>query len=195
MRIIAGIHRSRIILPPRNEGTTRPITDRVKQTLFDRLVNRQVLDGPALDIFSGTGSLGLEALSRGVDHCTFIERDRSAREVLQKNLDNLRLTPQATVLSVDALGGGWINALPRKPVQLIFCDPPYRMTQDPDAMPRLLDLIHRLAEVATTDGVLVLRTEQHIAVPPVEGWLGPESRNYGSMTLHFYDRDENDASP
>ena len=80
MRIIGGIHRSRHLHPPRDIHTTRPITDRVKVALFDRLWDAGLLEGGSvLDIFSGTGSLGLEALSRGMDHCIFIERDKYSR--------------------------------------------------------------------------------------------------------------------
>jgi len=94
MRIIAGTHRRRPILGPPDEKVTRPITARVKEALFSRLVQARALPfveddpedqpGPiyALDIFSGTGSLGLEALSRGADHCTFVDRDRKARQLL-----------------------------------------------------------------------------------------------------------------
>ena len=90
MRIIGGTHRSRRLHPPPDAETTRPITDRVKVSLFDRLWDAGLLDeGNALDIFSGTGSLGLEALSRGLSHCTFIERDKHALRLLKKNIDEL----------------------------------------------------------------------------------------------------------
>ena len=94
MRIIAGTHRGRTLLAPADAETTRPITDRVKENLFNRLHSLGVLGyGRVLDVFCGTGSMGLEALSRGADHCTFVDRDRDAIDRLQQNLDTLGIAP------------------------------------------------------------------------------------------------------
>jgi 16S rRNA (guanine966-N2)-methyltransferase len=188
MRIIGGIHRSRNILGPKDDRTTRPITDRVKTSLFDRLTSMAVLEGAVLDIFSGTGSLGLEALSREVDHVTFIERDRSARDLLNENIQTLGFRDQSAVMSVDALSPTWIPLLPHRPVNLIFLDPPYRMMEDEKDTVRITELMARLAEITAADGVLVLRTDDRAKAPVVEGWQGPTSYGYGSMALHFYQR-------
>src|SRR3954454_664339 len=99
MRIIAGIHRGRTILPPPSDAT-RPITDRVKQSLFDIL--SPYIDGARIyDIFAGTGSMGLECLSRGASHATFFEADRGALLNLRKNIATLKLDPQSTVIPGD----------------------------------------------------------------------------------------------
>ena len=188
MRIIGGIHRSRTILGPRDDRTTRPITDRVKQSLFDRLTIFQALEGNALDIFSGTGSLGLEALSRGVDHVTFVEKDRGARELLNANLEALKLREQAAVLGVDAMAASWMHTLPRRPITLVFLDPPYRMTTDEASMQRIADLIRKIASVVEPGGVLSLRTDEHAKPLAAEGWEGPQTHPFGSMALHFYFR-------
>ncbi len=188
MRIIGGTHRSRNILPPKDDQTTRPITDRVKTSLFDRLTSMEAYDGHALDIFAGTGSLGLEALSRGMDSCTFIERDRNARDLLESNLETLGFQAKATVLSVDAFSAAWLRLLPHLPVNLIFLDPPYRMMADEKDHDRIIALMTRLAGVAAAHALMVLRTESHDSGPRVDGWNGPESFSYGSMTLHFYER-------
>jgi 16S rRNA (guanine(966)-N(2))-methyltransferase RsmD len=190
MRIIGGTHRSRRIHPPQGKDVTRPITDRVKQAMFDRLTAMAVLEGACVDIFSGTGSLGLEALSRGLDHCTFIEKARSSRAALEQNLADLKLTDQATVMGVDALAGSWIGVLPHRPVHLVFCDPPYEMMTDEAAAPRVYALIKLLAGVTDPEAVLVLRTEERVAPQPVDGWEGPATFTYGSMCLHFYQRPE-----
>lgn len=187
MRIIAGLHRSRKLLGPEDEITTRPITDRVKQSLFDRISVRGYVDGGvAIDIFSGTGSLGLEALSRGVEHCTFIERDRSARDRLDKNIATLKFENQALVLSVDAVGGAWIERLPQTPVSLVFCDPPYAMTKDPADMAKLCEMISRIAPMAEPNALLMLRTDDHTLAPPIDAWTGPERHEHGSMHVHLY---------
>ncbi|MBL4701339.1 MAG: RsmD family RNA methyltransferase [Phycisphaeraceae bacterium] len=103
MRIIGGTYRHRKIQGPVGDQTTRPITDRVKQSVFDRLAVLGVFEGPALDLFSGTGSMGLEALSRGCSHCTFIDRNRSARDILESNIKMLEAEDQVTVMGSDIL--------------------------------------------------------------------------------------------
>lgn len=177
------------LLGPQGDRVTRPITDRVKQSLFDRLWSEGALDCQSvLDLFAGTGSLGIEALSRGVEHCTFVERDRSARQLLEKNLTSLRLTDRATVLGVDAMWGGWFGLLAYKPVGLLFCDPPYKMTDDAASMARVAGLIGDMAGVVAPDGVLVLRTDSQAQPEAVDGWDGPATYTYGSMAVHFYER-------
>src|SRR6266850_7741478 len=99
MRIIAGEFRGRKILPPEGE-VTRPITDRVKQSLFDILSPR--IEGTRVyDLFAGTGSMGLECLSRGAAHATFFEADRSALDRLRKNIATLKLQGQSRIFGGD----------------------------------------------------------------------------------------------
>src|SRR3954466_11704968 len=99
MRIIAGEFRSRRILPPASDAT-RPITDRVKQSLFDILTPH--IDGARVyDCFAGTGSMGLECLSRGAAHATFFEADRSAAALLRKNIDTLNVRDRSSIIDSD----------------------------------------------------------------------------------------------
>src|SRR5688500_5993687 len=97
MRIIAGEHRGRKLLPPEGD-VTRPITDRVKQSLFDILTPR-IERAIVYDLFAGTGSMGLECLSRGADRATFFEADRSAVNRLKKNIDALKLADRSQVIT------------------------------------------------------------------------------------------------
>ena len=188
MRIIGGTHRSRGLLAPPDAGTTRPITDRVKQSVFDRLVALELMGGNVLDIFAGTGSLGLEALSRGADHCAFVEQHRAVRELLKKNLHALGLDQQATVLGVDALGANWVALLANLPVRLMFCDPPYAVTRDPVSMARVARLLETLAGPAEPGGALVLRTDDRTPPPSAPGWEDPRTTRYGSMAVHLFQR-------
>ena len=122
MRGISGLYRGRTL---RTVGdlSVRPATDRVRQTVFDMLTNRIVFDGArVLDLFAGSGSLGIEALSRGAGHVTFVEHAREAAEFIELNLRTLGCADAGTVLESDALafirpGVG--------PFDLIFADPPY----------------------------------------------------------------------
>ena len=125
MRIIAGAWRGRALAAPPGE-TTRPTADRVRQALFDRLLHapwggRAALEGArVLDGFAGTGALGLEALSRGAAHATFIEKDRAALLALRANGAACRAEPHCTGLPGDTLRP------PRGAAcDLVFLDPPY----------------------------------------------------------------------
>src|SRR5947207_11069089 len=99
MRIIAGEFRSRKILPPASD-VTRPITDRVKQSLFD-ILNPHIEGAIVYDCFAGTGSMGLECLSRGAKHVTFFESDKSAARLLKKNIGSLHVFPQSIIVDRD----------------------------------------------------------------------------------------------
>src|SRR5690606_23028233 len=124
------------IQPPPDASTTRPITDRVKENLFNRLMALGLLgEGNVLDVFSGTGTMGLEALSRGADHCAFVERDRKIRAILEDNIRTLDVADTSTILGVDALASDLPGLLPRTPLTLIFCDPPYALTADAKTLP------------------------------------------------------------
>src|SRR5688500_14817180 len=140
MRIIAGEFRSRKILPPMQD-TTRPITDRVKQSLFDILT--PWMEGARVyDCFAGTGSMGLEALSRGAAHVTFFEADRSAAALLRKNIATLGVQRRSTVIDRDLFR--WFESAPPPQQQdknragIIFLDPPYRfLTERPADLRKL----------------------------------------------------------
>ena len=134
MRIVAGAWRGRTLAAPPGDAT-RPTADRVRQALFDRLMHapwagRAVIEGAhVLDAFAGTGALGLEALSRGAAHATFLERDRTALATLRANIAACRAEAQCTVLAADALRP------PRGPAQTLwFLDPPYGTGLVPQAV-------------------------------------------------------------
>ncbi len=189
MRIIAGTHRSRTILGPKDAATTRPITDRVKENLFNRLHSLGVLGyGHVADVFSGTGSLGLEALSRGAEHCTFVDQDREAIERLRQNLETLGETEHATVVHSSALLPMWAGPIPERKLALAFLDPPYTMAADDKTRPALMSLIASLLPKLEPGGVLVYRTDAETTADEVEGLDGPSSFTYGNMQLHFYQR-------
>lgn len=200
MRIIAGRHRGRTLLAPEDEKTTRPITDRVKETLFNRLHSLGMLEGPseggndwrALDIFAGTGSLGLECISRGAAHVLFIDRDRGAVRRLEQNLASLGEADRATVLHTSALIPTWAARL-RDPVRLVFLDPPYAMMEDDATRESLARLMDSLLPHLEDGGVLILRTPRETAPLDVSDYDGPASFTYGSMALHFYQRPMEEA--
>lgn len=126
MRIIAGRSRGRLLAAP--EGlTTRPTAERARQALFDMLRHapwggRELIEGArVLDVFAGTGALGLEAFSRGAAHVTFIEQDRAALAALRRNIAGCKAEGASLLLARDATRPGPAPA----PCSLVFLDPPY----------------------------------------------------------------------
>ncbi|MDE6663298.1 MAG: 16S rRNA (guanine(966)-N(2))-methyltransferase RsmD [Lachnospiraceae bacterium] len=121
MRVIAGKARSLKLKTP--EGLdTRPTTDRIKETLFNML-QPYLPDGIFIDLFSGSGGIGIEALSRGAKHAYFIENNKNALVCILDNLKFTRLTEDATVLKQDALSA--LSGIHEKEADVIFMDPPY----------------------------------------------------------------------
>ncbi len=183
MRIIAGEFRGRKLLPPEGD-VTRPITDRVKQSLFDILA--PLLPGSRVyDCFAGTGSMGLECLSRGAVHATFFEADRSAVTRLKKNAATLGVVVRSAFITGDLFK--WFDGAAARPpesrVDVIFLDPPYRFLRE-----RPADL-QRLAEAMVgrhlaADGTVVFRHDQADALEfgALERY---DERTYGGMELEF----------
>lgn len=124
MRIIAGKYRGRLLETVR-DLTIRPTTDRAKQTIFDILSNRIDFDSlSVLDLFAGSGSLGLEAISRGVNNVTFIDKARKSLDVLEKNVASLGCERQCSVYQADVF---WYLKNIKQTYDLIFIDPPYKL--------------------------------------------------------------------
>ena len=124
MRVVAGELRGRKIEAPEGK-TTRPTTDKAREATFNALGSAGVIiDAYVVDAFAGSGALGIEALSRGAAHCTFIERDRDALEVLKRNVETLGLTDRATIVRGDAMQ----QLAAVKGATLIVADPPVTLT-------------------------------------------------------------------
>lgn len=137
MRVIAGTARRRNLVCPKGDGT-RPTTDRIKETLFNML-QPEVPDARFLDLFSGSGGIGIEALSRGSKEAVFVENGREAIDCIKKNLKTTDLQDSAQVMAMDVM-----QALRRldqlhTPFDIIFMDPPYRMDFEKTVIPYLLE--------------------------------------------------------
>lgn len=169
MRVVAGELGGRKLISP--EGTsTRPTTDRVREAIFNALGSLGVLDGAIVaDLFAGSGAIGIEAISRGAEHCTFVERDRNALRVLEDNLDALDLGSRSRVMRSDATSVA--NALD---VDIVFADPPY----DFDGWEQLLGQIRA--------GLVV--TESGREVTPPSGWTALRTKRYSRTWVSFLER-------
>ncbi|MEM7622057.1 MAG: 16S rRNA (guanine(966)-N(2))-methyltransferase RsmD [Planctomycetota bacterium] len=156
MRIISGKHKARKITPPPDKTTTRPIPDRVKEALFN-LLRGHFEGATVLDCFAGTGSIGLEALSRGASRCVFVERDKRMAAVLQRNIDFLGEQDRAEIVTADAVGPLALARCPT-PLKLAFLDPPYPMTRDKDDWERVIRQCAAFIGNMQPDGFLMVRT-------------------------------------
>ncbi len=156
MRIIGGTYRRRQLKSPPERSTTRPLPDNVREAVFNLL--RGHFEGQAvLDCFAGTGSFGLEAVSRGAERVVMVELDRRVARVLEENIATLGVEDRAEIATSDALGAGALLRCPR-PVHIIFMDPPYEMVRDPEQWPRVRMQMQRLIEMLTPTGYAILRT-------------------------------------
>lgn len=183
MRIIAGEHRGRRLLGPKG-CQTRPITDRVKTALFSML-GPGVEDAVVVDLFAGTGSIGLEALSRGARWCCFAERERTAIERLRSNIDLLGLGGRCRIWRGDVFARlrGWLDEL-AEPVDLAFVDPPYELVAGPAWQAAGEKIFDPLAEKLAPRGQVVFRCRRNIPTPEALGLLCVrERRDYGRMSL------------
>lgn len=188
MRIIAGRFRRRNLLT-RSGLVTRPITDRVKETLFQRLGD-VVAGARVLDVFAGTGTLGLEALSRQAASVVFVEKDRQAIELLRKNVDRLGIEDDVLCWRADAERCSFRpkNCENLFPYELIFFDPPYRMARwivPGEVLYRSLERIAR-DDVSAESATLVFRAPVHtdFQLPPV--WSLDWDFQMSSMNLQCY---------
>jgi 16S rRNA (guanine966-N2)-methyltransferase len=134
MRVITGIYKGRTLRTVK-DLSVRPATDRVRQTVFNMLENRVDFDGASvLDLFAGSGSLGIEALSRGAARAIFVESGREAASVIRENLKILGCTDASDVYQIDALE--FVDN-ERESYDLVFADPPYAYGGTPD-IPRVI---------------------------------------------------------
>lgn len=177
MRIIAGKHRGRRLAAPKGEAT-RPTSDRAREALFSIL--GPVDDASVLDLFAGSGAMGLEALSRGAARCVFVESDRAACRVIEDNLAKLRLTG-ALVLCKDAFQALREEGAAHRTYDLVLADPPYDAWDSLEA--RLGDAVE---PVLAPDGLLVVETAAR--VEPVLPLDLVTSRRYGSARISVFSR-------
>jgi 16S rRNA (guanine966-N2)-methyltransferase len=175
MRIIAGSRKGARIFAPKGHEV-RPTGDRVREAVFNLVGPVDDLD--VLDLFAGSGAMGLEALSRGATGVTFVEADRAAADTIVRNLDKLRLDG-ATVLREDAVRKLATDAAVGRRYDLVLIDPPYRM------LARLLPtLASYLPAVVAAEGLVVVesdaREEPELPLPK------RTSRRYGSARVTVF---------
>jgi 16S rRNA (guanine966-N2)-methyltransferase len=191
MRIIAGEFRGRKLLGP-DTRLTRPITDRAKQSIFDALAP-DLPDAVVYDLFAGTGSLGLESLSRGCKHATFFESDPSALALLRKNIVGLGLSDRAVIVRVNLFHWFVAAGKPTRPADMVFLDPPYRfLTERAAELQNLAEKI--VSEHLSPAGQIIFRHERgdELELPMLRC---TKVRDYGSMRVEFLAKEIRNSNP
>ncbi|MDR4480814.1 MAG: 16S rRNA (guanine(966)-N(2))-methyltransferase RsmD [Nitrospira sp.] len=189
MRVIAGLHRGRRLLGPRGQAI-RPTSDRVKEALFS-ILGERTTGARVLDLYAGTGSIGIEALSRGAAHVTFVEADREALRLIQSNLRQCGLELSADVCACPVSQFFRRGTQRSGPYDIVFCDPPYQLT------PELIELTKRWdAGWLTGDAVLILEHGRKAEIPSALGPLAQIKRyDYGDTVLTRFHVSPKDAHP
>jgi 16S rRNA (guanine966-N2)-methyltransferase len=182
MRVIAGDARGRKLVSPKSLRV-RPTADRVKEALFSMLMSRlgEFTDMRVLDVFAGTGNLGIEALSRGASYAVFIDSHHESAEVIRKNLEITRYADQAKVVVQDAAAALKRLTLSEAPFHLVFLDPPYHEGHTE----RILEILSAspLIDQGTT---VVAEFSSKEQIPRLFGRLREtERRVYGDTALSF----------
>jgi 16S rRNA (guanine966-N2)-methyltransferase len=186
MRIIAGSKRGMKLLSPKTQ-VSRPITDRVKESLFSVLYKYGLPKGViAADLFCGVGSLGLEALSRGAEFVTFVELDPKIISILNKNIEKTGFVKESKVIRANAFKIGAQVDSGREKYGLVFIDPPYAQTMDVQIGSPLNGLLNLLGEQVGAEGIVVVRTGQNVSLLERYGEFRViERRRWGTMVVNI----------
>jgi 16S rRNA (guanine966-N2)-methyltransferase len=184
VRVIAGRLGGRTLVAPAG-GATRPTADRVREALFSVLAN--VEGDQVLDLYAGTGALGIEALSRGAAHATFVENARPALRALRHNIHALELGHVTTVLPIAVERALRTAPWRGEGFDLVFLDPPYALLRRGRFMNALAAVVDRnLASALRSGGRLILEHGSAEDAPQVAGMTLEETRVYGDTALSFY---------
>ncbi len=181
MRIVGGIHKGKALNPPKSQDT-RPTSDRTREAMFNILAHSingfSVQDTRVLDLFAGTGALGLEALSRGASSAHFIDDSAAARGLIRTNAETLSATGQVKIWRRDATRLGLLDSAP--PFDLVFLDPPYNKQMGDKALVGLLD-----GGWLSPDAVIVLEEAKNADVDIPTQLSELSTRNYGDTKAVF----------
>ena len=179
MRVIAGSARGKVLEALPGEDVTRPTIDRVKEAMFSS-VQFLVPGARVLDLFAGSGQLGIEALSRGAKSCTFVDRSEDAIRVVANNCRAARVDRQASIRHSEALS---FLATARGPFDLVLLDPPYHHDTLQEVLPALE---HCVAQ----GGVVLCESESEAELPETVGTLHLQKQyKYGKIKVSRYERE------
>ncbi len=175
MRIISGVHRNRVLKAPPGRRV-RPSTDRTREGLFNMLASRKDLSGSTvLDLFAGSGSLGLEAISRGCSRAVFVEKSAQAMRFVRENADTIGVSTQCEFVVDDVMRFLRRNGESR--FDVVFADPPYGWSETHE-------LVEAALGITAPDGLLILEHDhRHDFADHAAFAVG---REYGGTTVTFF---------
>ncbi len=185
MRIISGTAgRRNFRVPNASKVEVRPTTDRTREALFSMLAH--LVDGAkVLDLFAGSGGLGLESLSRGAESCVFVDENRACTNTVSLNLKTLRLDG-GKVIQADVMN--FINKVSLSQYDLIFTDPPYhKYPGDRDFVAEMFAL-DDFRNLLTDEGMLIVEADERAEIAETEGWELIEKRKYGGCSIHLFQK-------
>lgn len=184
VRIIAGKARGRKLIPPATMET-RPTLDRVKESMFS-IIQNYIPDAVVVDVFAGTGSLGLEAASRGAKEVYLVDRSKDAFSLLKQNIENLKFEDTCHALNKDSYEALRYLSDKNKVFDIIFIDPPYCKEMIPEAIKIIYD-----KKMLSKDGIIVTKIDSIEEI--YEGYEEIsliKSRKYGNTTICLYKYEE-----
>lgn len=181
MRVISGKARGKKLVSLDGQNT-RPTLDRVKEALFN-IIQFKIIDTNVLDLFAGSGALGIEALSRGANSATFCDKVPDAVRIIKTNIENTHNKEKSIVINKDYSLA--LNSLSKqnKKFDIIFLDPPYKTDLGIKAVETILEL-----NILAKNGIIVLETDDEEKIKKIEGIKGIEvfdKRKYGIVLLIF----------
>ena len=181
MRVVGGQFRGRTLTAPASQAI-RPTTDRARESLFNVLMHlggEPIDQARVLDLFAGTGALGIEALSRGAKFCLFVDDGVESRGILRTNIEGLGLNGCTKVFRRDATSLG--PATPHEPFNVVFADPPYRKGYGEKALQSAAD-----NGWLATNSLVVLEEAADATLSMPEEFALFDARNYGDTIIRLY---------
>lgn len=181
MRVISGKSRGKKLIALEGDNT-RPTLDRVKEALFNKIQNN-IQDAVVLDLFAGTGALGIEALSRGAKETVFCDKVFEAIQVIKKNIENTKNLEKSTIINKDYNEVLKELARQNKKFDIVFLDPPYKTNFAIMALQKII-----MSDLLTEDGIIIIETDditkedEIIKIKEAEIF---DKRKYGSVWLIF----------
>lgn len=188
MRVISGTAKGRRLKAPPGLNT-RPITDMIKEALFN-VWGSKVVDARILDLFAGSGSVGIEALSRGAREVVFIDNANTAVRVIRENLDHCQFRSGFEVLCGDVFRLLQRISQQGRQFDLVYVDPPFVRE---DIFEPVMEAISQ-AEIVSADGIVVIRSPRKKEMPSFSSLVKYRQGNYGESSLHYYCRCEEEPN-
>ena len=175
MRVITGSARGRRLETLFGEDITRPTTESVKEALFS-MIQFELEDKKVIDLFAGSGQLGIEALSRGARSCTFVENNREAIKIVENNVSHCGFKDKSNIVFAEATS----YLLRNDNYDIAFLDPPYNKGLT-------LKCLNLILKLMNDDGIVICETSADEVLPEaIDGWYADRSRKYGKSKLTLY---------